>query len=62
MGMKRASKRNLHIVKTRMPMNESYHILSFHHLANSLTCKLMFLRHLLDPKLRKNGKKIETVA
>ena len=28
-GMKKASKRNLHLLKRDMPMNESYHISSF---------------------------------
>ena len=34
---KKASKWNLHIVKTCMPMNEIYHISSFDHFANSPT-------------------------
>ena len=28
-GMKKASKRNLHLLKRDMPMNEIYHISSF---------------------------------
>ena len=42
MGMKKASKRNLHIVETCMPMNESYHIWSFNHFANSPTNQCFF--------------------
>ena len=33
-GMKKASKRNLHLLKRDMPMNESYHISSFRSLTN----------------------------
>ena len=35
MGMEKASNWNLHIVKTCMPMNESYHISSFDQFAHS---------------------------
>ena len=47
MGIKMASKRNLHFVKTTMPMNESYHIFSFAHFPK-FTDKLTLLCHLLD--------------
>ena len=53
MGMKKASKQNLHIVKTCMPMNESYHILSFDHFTNSPT------NYLHDHKLRKMRTKLK---
>ena len=41
-GMKKASKRNLHLLKRDKPMNESYHILSFRSL-REFTDKLPFL-------------------
>ena len=42
MGIKKASKRNLHIVKNVLPTNESYHILSFRSF-RKFTDKLPFL-------------------
>ena len=41
-GMKKASKRNLHLLKRDMPMNESFHILSFQSF-REFTDKLPFL-------------------
>ena len=41
-GMIKASKRNLHLLKRDMPINESYHISSFRSLCE-LTDKLPFL-------------------
>ena len=51
-GMEKASKRNLHLLERDMPMNESYHILSFRSL-REFTDKLPFLQHLLNGKLQK---------
>ena len=56
-GMKKASKQNLHLLKRDMPMNESYHISSFRSL-HEFTDKLPFLRLLLNCKLPKRGKKL----
>ena len=41
-GMKKASKQNLHLLKRDKPMNESYHISSFRSL-REFTDKLPFL-------------------
>ena len=56
-GMKKASKRNLHLLKRDKPMNESYHISSFRSL-REFTDKLPFLWHLLNCKLPKRGRKL----
>ena len=45
-GMKKASKRNLHLLKRDMPMNEIYHISSFWSL-HEFNDKLPFLWHLI---------------
>ena len=56
-GMKKASKRNLHLLKRDMPMNESYHISSFRSLLE-FTDKLPVLWHVLNCKLPKRGRKL----
>ena len=56
-GMKKASKRNLHLLKGDMPMNESYYISSFRSLREFID-KLPFLWHLLNCKLPKRGRKL----
>ena len=45
-GMKKASKQNLHLLKHDMPMNESYHISSFQSL-REFTDKLVFFETCL---------------
>ena len=45
--MKKASKRNLHLLKRDKPMNESYHISSFDHFANSPTNYRLFDTYLI---------------
>ena len=56
-GMKKASKRNLHLLKRDMTMNESYHISSVRSV-REFTDKLPFLWHLLNCKPAKRGRKL----
>ena len=58
MGMKKALKRNLHVVKPSCRSTESYHISSFPSL-RKFTDKLPSLWRLLDHKLPKMGRKLE---
>ena len=56
-GNEKGFKVKFAFVKRDMPMNESYHILSFRSL-REFTDKLPFLWHLLNCKLPKRGRKL----
>ena len=56
-GNEKGFKAKFAFVKRDMPMNESYHILSFLSL-REFTDKLPFLWHLLNCKLPKRGRKL----